>query len=198
MLFKRRKPLNKSRRFMVMLRKNFRKKRYKTLRSPDVKPVVGCIMKCDLGLLLEHTGVYIGDGKIVSLNRHSQIRVESPKTFFPPGTNPDSNRIYTACFEKTDIVLAAPIIAKRAKKHINEKTPYNVLFNNCHRFTCGCVTGNFENDVVSFAMLEEILHRNIALLRPKKSLWNRFKNFVLRKKEKPLSDRYNWRPVKFD
>ena len=95
-------------------------------------------------------------------------------------------------------MLAAPIIAKRAKKHINEKTPYNVLFNNCHRFTCGCVTGNFENDVVSFAMLEEILHRNIALLRPKKSLWHRFKNFVLRKKEKPLSDRYNWRPVKFD
>ncbi len=198
MLFKRRKPLNKSRRFMVMLRKNFRKKRYKTLRSPDVKPVVGCIMKCDLGLLLEHTGVYIGDGKIVSLNRHSQIRVESPKTFFPPGTNPDSNRIYTACFEKTDIVLAAPIIAKRAKKHINEKTPYNVLFNNCHRFTCGCVTGNFENDVVSFAMLEEILHRNIALLRPKKSLWQRVKNFVLRRKEHPLPDRYNWRPVKFD
>ncbi len=190
--------MNKSRRFMVMLRKNFRKRRYKTLRSPDVKPVVGCILKCDLGLLLEHTGVYIGDGKIVSLNRHSQIRVESPKTFFPPGTNPDSNRIYTACFEKTDVVLAAPIVAKRAKKHINEKTPYNVLFNNCHRFTCGCVTGNFENDVVSFAMLEEILHKNIAALKPKKSLWQRLKNFVLRRKEKPLPDRYNWRPVKFD
>lgn len=183
---------------MVMLRKNFRKRRYKTLRSPDVKPVVGCILKCDLGLLLEHTGVYIGDGKIVSLNRHSQIRVESPKTFFPPGTNPDSNRIYTACFEKTDVVLAAPIVAKRAKKHINEKTPYNVLFNNCHRFTCGCVTGNFENDVVSFAMLEETLHRCIAQLRPKKSLWQRIKNFVLRRKEPPLPDRYNWRPVKFD
>ena len=197
MLFKRRTPLNKSRRFMVMLRKNFRKRRYKTLRSPDVKPVVGCILKCDLGLLLEHTGVYIGDGKIVSLNRHSQIRVESPKTFFPPGTNPDSNRIYTACFEKTDVVLAAPIVAKRAKKHINEKTPYNVLFNNCHRFTCGCVTGNFENDVVSFAMLEETLHRCIAQLRPKKSLWQRLKNFVLRRKEQPLPDRYNWRPVKF-
>lgn len=190
--------MNKRRRFIYMLRKNFRAKRAKTVHAPDVLPIRGCILKCDLGLLLEHTGIYIGNDQIVSLNRHSEIRVETPQTFFPPGTNPDSNRIYTACLEDSDAVLAAPFVWKRAKRRINDKTEYNLLFNNCHRFTGGCITGNFENEIVSFAMLEDVLLKNIDLLKPKKSLWQRFKNFILRRKEPEEKKTFNWRPVYFE
>ena len=188
--------MNKSRRFLRMLRKNFKRKRAKTLASPEVTPVKGCILKCDLGVLLEHTGLYIGNGKIVSLNRHSQIRVENEHSFFPPGTNPESNRIYAACYGKTDEVLFASEIARRAKKKVNQKTPYNVLFNNCHRFTTGCITGNFENDVVSFSQLEEVILAYQEHLH-RKPWWIRLRNFILRTPAPKPANTFNWRPIKF-
>lgn len=189
--------MNKSRRFLHMLKKNFKKKRAKTYASPEVFPIKGCILKCDLGVLLEHTGIYIGDGKIVGLNRHGQIHMENEKSFFPPGTNPKSNRIYTACYGNTNEPLAAKKTALRAKKKINDTTNYNVLFNNCHRFSAGCITGNFENDVVSFSQLEEIILAHQENLRAKKSWWIRVKNFILRKPEPESASTFNWRPVKF-
>ena len=189
--------MNKSRRFLHMLKKNFKKKRAKPYASPEVYPVKGCILKCDLGVLLEHTGIYIGDGKIVGLNRHGKIRVENEKSFFPPGTNPKSNRIYTACYGNSNEPLSAKKIAKRAKKKINEQTSYNVLFNNCHRFSTGCITGNFENEVVSFSQLEDVILACQEDLHNKDSLWNRIKNFILRKPRSKPAANFNWRPVKF-
>ena len=189
--------MNKSRRFLHMLRKNFRKKKARTLSFPEVSPVKGCILKCDLGVLLEHTGLYIGKGKIVSLNRHSQIRIEDEHSFFPPGTNPDSNRIYAACYGNTGEVLSSSAIARRAGKKVDEETPYNVLFNNCHRFTAGCITGNFENEVVSFSQLEDVIFAHQEELRRKKPWWIRMKNFILRKPAEEPADTFNWRPVRF-
>ncbi|MBO4643219.1 MAG: lecithin retinol acyltransferase family protein [Alphaproteobacteria bacterium] len=188
--------MKKSSRFLRMLRKNFKRKRPKTHSSPDVFPVKGCVLKCNLGVVLEHTGLYIGDGKIVSLNRHSQIRIESERSFFPPGTNPESNRIYTACYGKTDEVLSSSAIALRARKKVNQQTPYNVLFNNCHRFTTGCITGDFENDVVSFSQLEEVILAHQEKLH-KTPWWLRLKNFILRTPAPEPANTFNWRPVKF-
>ena len=180
-----------------MLRKTFRFRRVERRTDRDVKPVRGCILRCDLGVVLDHTGVYIGRGRIVSLNRHGQVRIETPVSFFPPGTDPLKNRIYTACLKGTDTVLASSAAAARAKKKNNAKTEYNVLFNNCHRFTCGCVTGNFENDVMSFAMLEDTLNKNIRSLVPKRPWWSRFIDFVLRRERPEPVLRYEWRPVVF-
>lgn len=189
--------MNKRRRFIVMLRKNFRRRRAKTFKSPDVAPVKGCILKCDLGVLLEHTGVYIGDGKIVGLNRHSQIKIENEHSFFPPGTNPESHRIYAACYGDTDEPLMSTAVARRAKKKVDQQTPYNVLFNNCHRFTTGCITGNFENDVVSFAQLEDVILTHQEELRKKPPLLKRLARFVTRKPAPAPARKFNWRPVKF-
>ena len=189
--------MNKRRRFFHMLKKNFKKKRSKTYSKPDVFAVKGCILKCDLGVLLEHTGVYIGHGKIVSLNRHSEIKIENETSFFPPGTNPKSNRIYTACYGNTDEPLCSTAIVRRAKKKINQKTPYNVLFNNCHRFTSGCITGNFDNEVVSFSQLEDVIFAYQESMRPKKSWWVRLLNFILRKPLPYPAKSFNGRPFFF-
>ena len=189
--------VTRSRRFIRMLRKTFRAKPAKRRKENEVAPVRGCVLRCDLGLLLDHTGVYIGRGRIVSLNRHGQVRIETPVSFFPPGTNPEKSKIYTACLKGTDIVLASSVVAGRAKKKNNARTEYNVLFNNCHRFTCGCLTGDFENDVVSFAMLEDVLTRNIRSLIPKKAWWRRLWDFILRRKRPEPVLKYEWRPVKF-
>ena len=50
--------MNKRRRFIVMLRKNFRRRHAKTFQKPEIAPVRGCILKCDLGVLLveQHIG----------------------------------------------------------------------------------------------------------------------------------------------
>ena len=189
--------MNKRRRFLHMLRKNFKKKRAKTYPSPEVIARKGCILKCDLGVLLEHTGIYIGNGQIVSLNRHSQIRIENKISFFPPGTDPKSNRIYAACYGNTDEVLTSSLIAKRAKKKVNQKTPYNVFFNNCHRFTTGCITGNFENDVVSFSQLEDVIFAHQEDLHKKKPWWIRLYRFLLKKPSPAQASTFNWRPVIF-
>lgn len=188
--------MNRRRRFMRMLKKVIRRHRPRTFLS-EVEPKPGCILKCDLGILLEHTGVYIGRGEIVSLNRHGHIRIESSLTFFPPGTNPESSRIYAACYGDTDEVLWAKHVAKRARQKVDDKTKYNVLFNNCHRFTAGCITGNFNNDVMSFAQLEEVILLYIEELHQAKPWWVRLKNFLLRRKEIVKPSTFNWRPVKF-
>lgn len=141
--------MNKRRRFLHMLRKNFKKKRAKTYPSPEIRAMKGCILKCDLGLLLEHTGIYIGRGRIVGLNRHSEIRIEDPTSFFPPGTNPKSSRIYAACYGNTDEILISAAAARRARKKSIKKRLI-MFFQQLPPFTTGCLTGNFENDVVSF------------------------------------------------
>ena len=186
--------MTNTRRFLRALRQLF-SARKKTIRKGRVPVRPGCVLQCDLGVLLEHTGVYIGNGKIVSLNRHGQIKTENAASFFPPGTNPDSSEIYVACYGNTDEVLASADIVKNAKRKINDKTKYNVVFNNCHRFTAGCVTGDFESDVISFSQLEEVILTHIETLRPKKPFWVRFWRFVTRQKpetpQKPAS--LNWR-----
>lgn len=193
-----RSKLNRRRRFVNMLKRVFRRHRPKTYKSAKVAPRIGCILKCDLGVLLEHTGIYIGKNRIVSLNRHGHIKIESPITFFPPGTNPLSNKIYTACFGNTDEVLGGKFVAERAKKKIDDHTKYNVLFNNCHRFSAGCITGNFDNEVMSFAQLEETILLHIEQLRAPLPFWQRVKNWFVKEKKTVKPSSFNWRAVKFD
>lgn len=183
-----------SRRFFLALRKIFfRPQTKKLFENVAVKP--GCILHCDLGVLLEHTGVYIGNGKIVSLNRHGHIKTETAESFFPPGTNPKSSHIYVACYGKTKEVLSSKKLIKNARKKINEKTEYNVVFNNCHRFTAGCISGDFESDVISFSQLEEVILTHIEQLREKPPLFKRILYFFKFKKNQDTVQpaTLNWR-----
>ena len=40
---------------------------------------------------------------------------------------------------------------------------YNVLFDNCHQFTCGCLTGKFENPNNFFWMVENEIKLQYAI-----------------------------------
>ena len=188
--------MERYKRFMKMIRKIGKSR--PSFPALTVSAEKGCILKCDLGVLLEHTGVYIGKGKIVSLNRHGIVRVENEKSFFPPGTDPDKSKIMVACAGETDKVLRSTKIAEAARKRIDEKTDYNLFFNNCHRFTTGCVTGNFQNEVVSFAQLESVILENMELLYPKRPWWKRIADFVLRREKQDLPKTFHWRAVKLD
>ena len=111
-----------------------------------VEPVEGSILYCDLVFgLAEHSGVYIGNNQIVHLDGSGKIEVVSPKQFLGRlnGFN-NAITIYVSC--KGVNAIGSKDIAQRAKSMINSKRKYNLLNDNCHQFTVGCMTNDFENN----------------------------------------------------
>lgn len=106
-----------------------------------VEPEVGSIIYCDLLFgYAEHSGVYIGDNQIIHLNKYGNVEIVD--TFeFTFGTTAMS--IYVSCCSKKP--RGGEIIAERAKSMLGTSINYNFLANNCHQFTSGCITGDFNN-----------------------------------------------------
>ena len=47
----------------------------------DVKPKIGSIVYCNLAIVAEHTGIYVGDGKIVHRNGSGLVEMVSDDEF---------------------------------------------------------------------------------------------------------------------
>lgn len=107
----------------------------------QVKPTIGSILYCDLAFgYMEHSGIYIGENKIVHLNRDGDIEVVSPKKFIDCGT---AVSIYVSC--RGTASVGSRKAAERAKKMLGSYRDYNFIFDNCHQFISGCLSGDFEN-----------------------------------------------------
>lgn len=109
-----------------------------------VLPVRGSVVYCDLTLgngIAEHTGIYIGNDKIVHLNRHGFIEAVSPKQFISGPTT--GSNIYVSC--EGESAVGCDEVADFAELMIGQSRDYNVLIDNCHQFTAGCLIGNSEN-----------------------------------------------------
>jgi len=105
----------------------------------------GCIVYCDLAVVAEHSGIYIGGSKIVHLDGNGEIEKVNFFKFLErlDGFNP-ATKIYYSCDEKGKTIKNKEI-ANRAKSMVGRSRDYHVLLDNCHQFTSGCITGNFEN-----------------------------------------------------
>lgn len=122
----------------------------------NIEPAVGSIVYCNLAVAVEHTGIYIGDNRIVHLNGDGLIEAVSPATFCQrlDGRNP-SFTIF--CPVRGDgKILGDKKTAKRAKEQIRKYISYNVVLNNCHCFTASCLTGKHEY-CPSFNLLEKLI-----------------------------------------
>lgn len=107
----------------------------------SVEPKIGSIVYCDLAFgIAEHSGVYIGNGRIVNLAGTGRVEIVTPK-YFISGTT--AMNIYVSCYEKNSV--GCSIVADRALSMAREKRNYRFLLDNCHQFTAGCITGDFEN-----------------------------------------------------
>ena len=120
-----------------------------------VLPVEGSIVHCSL-YGVEHTGVYVGNGKIAELLGTGEIRLINPKGFIN-GTNAIS--IYIACDNKKPI--GSKTIANRAISHIGKQRDYHILYDNCHQFASGCITGQFSDGKTLFWMLEKTISKHL-------------------------------------
>lgn len=118
-----------------------------------VVPINGSILYCSF-FGAEHTGVYVGNNKIVELLGSGEIRISSPEMFIS-GTNAVS--IYVAC-DSTD-PLGGDEIAVRAKRMAGRSRNYNLVLDNCHQFTSGCISGDFENADNYFLLVENKIER---------------------------------------
>jgi hypothetical protein len=118
--------------------------------APYDSPDVGTIIYCDLGPV-EHSGVYVGDNSVVQLNGEGIIEKVSLYQFshsfltlnpviYIPFDEHDKK-----CFGYETSGVSTFATKKRALKMLGEKRYYNLILDNCHQFSAGCLTGEFEN-----------------------------------------------------
>lgn len=115
------------------------------IRDKVSEPAIGSVLYCDLaGGLGEHSGIYIGNDQIVHLDGNGCITVVGPYGFLNRlNGNNLAVTIYVSC-SGTDPV-GSKTAAQRARSMIGQSRDYNLILDNCHQFSSGCLTGNWEN-----------------------------------------------------
>lgn len=114
---------------------------------------LGSVVYCNLAVLGEHSGIYVGNNRIAHLDGNGGIELVSPKEFLArlDGKNPAIS-IYVS--GKNGSSIGSNDIARRAMSMVGGSRDYNLVLDNCHQFTAGCLSGNFENACNFFWMLE--------------------------------------------
>lgn len=127
-----------------------------------VAPMVGSVVYCDLALgFADHSGVYVGRGRIIHLNGDGLVEsVPATKFLERLGGYNIAISIYVSC--KGGKPVGGKYIADRARKMLKEKRRYNFIFNNCHQFTSGCVTGDFDNNYSFLWMLKNEVSNKVG------------------------------------
>ena len=125
-----------------------------------VKPVPGSVLKCDLafgadflGGSLCHTGIYLGGDEIAEITNEdgaAKVNVVDPADFLNgQGTNliRTGINIYVAT-DGNGRALGSTKVAKRARAFVElgRRGEYDLVDNNCHKFTVRCVTGEEPDD----------------------------------------------------
>jgi len=138
---------------MVGLHAAKKVKRFVSNFQEHVTPRLGSVVHCSLAVNLEHTGIYIGDDTIVHLSGNGIIEAVSSNEFLErlEGLNFAINN-YVSCYD--DDPVGSKFVAERAASMVGEWRDYNIVLDNCHQFTSGCLSGNFENADNFFWMVE--------------------------------------------
>ena len=127
-----------------------------------VIPVPGSIACCDLAVAVEHSGVYIGDGKIIHRDGDGYLACVDKDTFLGRlnGFNP-SITVFVACRGGEPVggeeVVERTVRAMSNPEHAFGNSP---LTPNCHQFCQYCLTGRVDNGLTDFTFshLESLLH----------------------------------------
>jgi hypothetical protein len=126
-----------------------------------VTPVPGSVVYCDLALCLEHSGIYLGHGKIAHLDGSGAIESVSPEQFLGRlgGANP-ARTIYISCHN--DLPVGSRQAAQRAHAMVGMQKGYDLVSDNCHQFVSGCLTGDFKNADKFFWMVRNTARKAIG------------------------------------
>ena len=122
----------------------------------SVRPAVGSVVYCNLAMVAEHSGIYVGDGQIVHLNGNGRIERVSAEKFCERfgGKNPSFTVFCPTNWQGK--ALGDKQVAEYALRSVGRFVNYNPAFNNCHCFTASCLEGKAEF-CPSFSVLESLV-----------------------------------------
>ena len=114
-----------------------------------VKPRIGSVVKVDLSIGADHTGIYIGNDEIVevaNVGNIATVRIVSAEEFIEGDDciSRIGTFIYVACKQDREgncIAMGSQDVADRASAAVGQTSEYSLIFNNCHMFTEYCVSG---------------------------------------------------------
>lgn len=116
---------------------------------------------CNLFGFWEHSGIYLGNGKIAHLTGDGDIEAVYPEEFVARIGNDTDEPMKYACSSKTQKALASYAAYCFAHSKIGKTQEYKLLKDNCHRFTARCLSINDDIDTCFFDEPENCLERII-------------------------------------
>ena len=107
----------------------------------SMRPAIGSVVYCNLGVIVEHSGIYVGRNKIVHLNGDGRIEKVSAKKFCErfSGLNPSFSVFCPV--GSNGKALGDKKAAEYALGSVGRVIEYNPLMRNCHCFSASCVCG---------------------------------------------------------
>ena len=138
-----------------------------------VVPVRGSIVRCDLaGGLADHSGIYVGNNRIVELNGDGRIKNVSYKQFIGSSSIKTGIAVYVACDDNA-VPLSDYTIADYAESLVGKKRNYDLVDNNCHSFTSECIMQAHASSTL-FSQLESVISEEMNCnLDIKWRIWNK-------------------------
>ena len=124
------------------------------------------------GGIIEHSGLFLGHNAAAELHGDGIFQKVSLSRSLNGDENDEKNprcgsRIFAACDLESHRPLVMESAVEFANSHIDQHTEYNILTNNCHRFTASCLLGVMQKPmgvkelitkgVYSIACLEEVI-----------------------------------------
>ena len=82
----------------------------------------------------------MSDG-VVSFNSPVRVKSKASVRGFVEGKTAIS--IYVSCRDRVAVGDAS--VARRGRRMVGKHRDYNFILDNCHQFSSGCLTGDFEN-----------------------------------------------------
>lgn len=104
-----------------------------------VTPVAGSVLYCDLWVLVEHSGIYTGEGKISNIVvdgvAESEVQHSDARNF--TSKSKLGRKIYVS--SNKDGAVGHETVANGALGHLGERAFYGLVVKNCHQFSEKCV-----------------------------------------------------------
>ena len=137
----------------------------------SVRPAVGSIVYCNLAVVAEHTGIYVGRNKIVHLSGSGRIERVSAEVFCERfhGKNP-SFTIFCPTNGRGK-VIGDKQVAEYSSQSVGRIVNYNPAFNNCHCVTASCLQGKAVF-CPSFSVLEGLVAEKYGAYRWRATVLN--------------------------
>ena len=128
-------------------------------------PEPGTPLLVDLFGVVEHSGIYLGNGHVAELFGDNLLREVTLKEFLEgeKGTRVRTgHRIFAACSRLSGKTLASPYAAENARAFIRRirTVRYNLFRNNCHLFSISCLSGSFQNGI---SLAEGIVRGGVSI-----------------------------------